>query len=262
MTNALSALGTDSEYFVSDSSGITSAIGLVGGTKEEPLWLNNGNIQEDNVLAEMATHPAENKDDWSDGIFNLKRELSDEMENHNLALSDISSHTFSLKQLMKFPEGAMVLGCSPDDNIYTQKQNPRPDATLGLRTASGHIHFSYPKPSPMKTGDIIVCLDYLLGIWSVMSDPDKVRRSLYGTAGSFRQKSYGGEYRVLSNHWTLSFGDVEFVWDMAKLAVENHEELLPLFLSMFSTPRVAHTINTYDVDSARDMYPHIIEAIK
>ncbi len=51
-------IGTDFEEFVHDGYKIASAIGLIGGDKEDPVWCEGGNMQEDNVLAEGATNPA------------------------------------------------------------------------------------------------------------------------------------------------------------------------------------------------------------
>src|SRR5690606_34543029 len=44
-------------------------------------------------------------------------------------------------------------------------------------------------------------LDITLGVTSKIWDRDTVRSSMYGAPGAFRPKSYGVEYRVLSNAW-------------------------------------------------------------
>jgi hypothetical protein len=64
-------------------------------------------------------------------------------------------------------------------------------------------------------------LDCYLGLSSLMYDTDTKRRAMYGAAGAFRPKSYGVEYRVLSNAWLLSEERMRFVFDTTILAVTD-----------------------------------------
>jgi hypothetical protein len=45
-------------------------------------------------------------------------------------------------------------------------------------------------------------------------DSDKKRRELYGALGAYRPKSYGVEYRVLSNAWLESKEKMDIVYDV------------------------------------------------
>ncbi len=44
-------------------------------------------------------------------------------------------------------------------------------------------------------------MDLFIGITSLFLDDDNLRRSMYGKAGCFRNKSFGVEYRVVRNFW-------------------------------------------------------------
>jgi len=52
-------------------------------------------------------------------------------------------------------------------------------------------------------------------------DKDSERRQLYGSAYSFRPKSFGMEYRYLSNAWVDNEKAMEFVFNVAKNTVNN-----------------------------------------
>jgi len=66
-------------------------------------------------------------------------------------------------------------------------------------------------------------MDLRLGMWSLTEDKDTNRRKLYGKAGAFRPKSYGVEYRVLSNFWTFTEANRKKVWDGILLLVKDLE---------------------------------------
>ena len=56
-------------------------------------------------------------------------------------------------------------------------------------------------------------MDWHVGVWSTEIDLDKTRRLLYGKAGACRYKTYGVEYRTLSNFWVLDTNLRREVWD-------------------------------------------------
>ena len=51
-----------------------------------------------------------------------------------------------------------------------------------------------------------------IGIYAQMWDGDHKRRQMYGAAGAFRPKTYGMEYRTLSNKWIFNPKIVDFVY--------------------------------------------------
>jgi hypothetical protein len=52
-------------------------------------------------------------------------------------------------------------------------------------------------------------------------DKGEERKQLYGKAGACRIKSYGPEYRTLSNFWIFEERLIQWVWDNVGRALSN-----------------------------------------
>lgn len=256
----MNMIGTDIEYFVTQQGVISSAIGFIGGSKATPLLVENGNLQEDNVLAEFAVDPCTSADEFVNKIRSVEAQLINKLDSHGLGIIRIPSYHFEKEQLIGWGEQALELGCSPDFNAYEMMDNPRPSGLTRLRTAAGHVHFSYEHPNMATTASIIKCLDYTLGLWSVLKDPDTDRRELYGKAGSCRIKAYGGEYRVLSNFWLEDDADIRKVYEITEKVVNNYATYLPLFQGVINEHALQRAINEHQVDIA-EVSLGIIEGI-
>lgn len=55
-----------------------------------------------------------------------------------------------------------------------------------------------------QRAELVKVLDLFVGIPSVILEPDNKRKELYGKAGAFRPKSYGLEYRTVSNFYLVN----------------------------------------------------------
>ena len=100
--------------------------------------------------------------------------------------------------------------------------NPKPTCEdKNLRSCGGHVHVG-TKHDPIH---VVKAMDIYLGVPSLKLDPDKQRRKLYGKAGAFRFKSYGVEYRTLSNFWIWSKELQEWVFKQTNKALEHIEGL-------------------------------------
>jgi len=192
-------VGADPELFLIDAGGnYISAIGIIGGTKENPRWIRDDGcaVQEDNVAVEFNIPPAVEVDKFIEAInFNLDY-LSSLVKERGLSLSITASADFSKEQLNN-PK-AQQFGCEPDYNCWTMRPNPRPKcANKQLRSSGGHVHVETTAPPFLMART----LDLFLGVPAVKLDNDIRRRELYGKAGACRPKSYGVEYRTLSNFW-------------------------------------------------------------
>jgi hypothetical protein len=140
----------------------------------------------------------------------------------------VPSVTFNASHFRAQPEEARELGCTPDYNAYTMEENEKPNSNTCMRTASGHIHIGFiDVDDPMDPVHMTRCavlakqLDFYLGLPSVLWDRDIKRRLLYGKAGCYRPKSYGMEYRVLSNAWLLTPERMRFVFNATQFAIQQ-----------------------------------------
>jgi len=222
--------GCDPELFVQDSKGrFVSAEGLIPGTKAEPHPVEGGAVQVDGMAAEFNIDPVTNFVDFKKNIKGVQRQLQDMLPpGHTLVAAP--SVIFDEEVWEDSPEEAKELGCSPDLNAWTGDVNPPPysESNPRLRTASGHLHIGWTNDADEydvehinNCMDLIKQLDWYLGVWSLRLDRDKTRRELYGKAGACRIKTYGVEYRVLSNFWLKNDSRLEAAWDRMQKAIND-----------------------------------------
>ena len=216
-------VGADPELFVRNrtTKQFVAAEGLVKGDKMKPEPVRNGAVQVDGMALEFNIDPAHTREEFCRNISSVKRQLA-KMIGPDLRLVPRATVTFSDEVWKNVSNFSKVLGCEPDYNVYNNnKPNNRPDGNVNFRTGSGHLHIGWCNgvdiwdPEHIKSVEVVIRqLDVSLGNFSVIVDPDTKRRSLYGMAGSFRPKSYGVEYRVLSNFWLKNTTLTKKVYDI------------------------------------------------
>lgn len=84
----------------------------------------------------------------------------------------------------------------------------------------GHIHVGYDNPTIEVNNDIILMMDAVLGLQSLFLCKDTRRRELYGKAGCLRTKSFGVEYRTLSNFWIHDESLIEWAYESTLEAID------------------------------------------
>lgn len=223
-------VGADPEVFTKSKGKLVSAYGLVPGHKDMPFPVKKGAIQVDGMALEFNIDPAESRDEFIQSVNEVMKQLTDELpRGHTLEI--VSTANFGKKYIDSQPEQAKELGCSPDFNAYTGGENPRPNASTPFRTAAGHIHVGWgdgmdamSKEHHQLCCEVTKIMDLFLGVPSVLLDSDTQRRSLYGSAGAYRAKSYGLEYRVLSNFWLKSSKAMGWAYDQTALAIKKYLE--------------------------------------
>jgi hypothetical protein len=216
-------IGADPEVFVGDMSGVRSIIGKIGGTKDNPLPLPIGEgfmVQEDNVALEFNIPVSRSKAEFVKNISAATKFLES-------AVADAFGFKFVKQSAVSFPQEelndprAYVFGCEPDYNAWTCDVNPRPQASdPNLRSCGGHVHVGVNDFDAIA--GVRAC-DLFLGVPAMILDADEnasKRRALYGKAGAFRKKSYGFEYRTLSNFWIFEERFVEWVHDNTGRALD------------------------------------------
>jgi hypothetical protein len=230
-------VGADPELFLKLSGKPVSAHNLIPGTKQEPFDVGKGGaIQVDGNALEFNIAPANRLEDFKHNINYVLQQLRDMVPSEYEF--DFSATTeFDEQYMESLPEEAKRLGCDPDFNAYTAQANPSPDPHPTMRAAGGHVHLGWTSgKDPQSIEHFMSCctimkqMDYVLGLPSVLLDPDKKRREMYGKAGAFRAKSYGGEYRTLSNFWIKNEELMALVYENAQLGYKmlvDEQRFLP-----------------------------------
>lgn len=217
-------IGADIELFLANkkTKEFVSAEGLIQGTKYEPFFFVPGDkffaTSLDNVLAEFSIPPAKSRLEF----LNYTKKAVDYINGaipKELCTVAFPAANFDHKYLMT--EQALTFGCEPDFNAYTGMENSSPHSEDNtLRSAGGHIHFGYDNSEQETNMEIIKAADLFIGVPSVIQEPENKRKELYGKAGAFRHKSYGVEYRTISNYYLKDKKSTLWVYDAAKAAIK------------------------------------------
>lgn len=241
-------LGQDAECFLQDKNGkLLSVIGKIGANKWNPQQVPNlpegFTLQEDNVALEFGIPPAASADEF---VRSTRLAMK-------AGLSKLKGHRFSNLSCAVFPEDQMqapeawVFGCEPDFNAWTGQENEKPQPPHKfMRSAGGHVHVETDK----DRRHVIRAMDLCLGVPSVLMDPHPARRQLYGKAGAYRAKSYGAEYRTLSNFWIFQKHLTKWVWTSTEQALKFADQ--PEMLEEFG-PQIQAAINDGDKQLANQL---------
>lgn len=215
MTNTVT-IGADPELFVGQVQKNTYKFvpicGNLGGTKERPIpipGLDKGYMmQEDGPAAEFNIPPAKTAYEFGANISNALAALTKVLHSKNLVpLKDLRATTLSKEHFTSWPQLEQI-GCDPD--FYAYEGNP-PEKGRGVpllgavRGVGGHIHIGYDKRL-IPPNVLAKFLDITITIPMLHLDKQGARRRYYGLPGLYRDKSYGMEYRSLSNFWIWDKG--------------------------------------------------------
>lgn len=227
-------IGCDPEMFVKDSATglFVSAHGMVMGNKQNPARVPGGAVQVDGMALEINTAPAKTEEQFMTNIARVMAALKMQLPAGVEIATGVPFAEFTPDIFYNQPPEAIELGCDPDYNGWTGEANPRPDGDSVLfRTAAGHIHLGWNanvKGDPYRDSQHVnLCnelakhMDYYVGIYSVLWDPDNRRRDLYGAAGAYRAKKYGMEYRVPSTAWLAREDLQAWVFNASMKALED-----------------------------------------
>lgn len=217
MSENVALIGADPEVFLSgatlDRRGRAlayepvPAFGKFGGNKDKPIkmqGLDEGYMYlEDNAALEFNIPPQKTSKEFATAIYTAKDWMVlNLLEKQNLMYSE--SNVLELAPKYQQDPRAKEVGCMADHDAYLNdgaKRDPFNADTLGNnRYAGGHIHLAYNVGVvPAYVGARF--LDLFLGLPWLTYDRQGARRGVYGKAGLFRPKSYGVEYRTMSNWW-------------------------------------------------------------
>jgi hypothetical protein len=254
------SIGADPEVFFERDGEIISVEGLLGGTKKVPKAISKEghSIQEDNVMAEFNVPPSYTKEDFVYNIEFVKDYLEVAAGLHGAKLNFSASANLDRKYLRT--KQAKTFGCEPDWNLYTEEHNVSPSKRTTLRTCGGHIHIGYDDPNQDYSTAIVRAMDATIGLKSLFIDKDDQRRQMYGKAGSFRFKSFGVEYRTLSNFWIQNTDLIKWAFEETHNAIQLINDGFIPELMRYSRD-IEHAINNNNRDLAKQLLEQI-EKIK
>ena len=245
-------IGCDPEVFVKQNGIFKSAFGLIEGDKANPQKVHRGAVQVDGMALEFNIDPASTEEEFCINVQDVLNTMKLMVPDYEVVAVPVAD--FPFEYLATQPEKALELGCEPDFNAWESKENKRPDGNRPMRTASGHVHIGWTDGANPKDKDhlarceaVVKQLDFYLGLPSLVYDNDKRRRSMYGKAGAYRPKSYGVEYRTLSNVWLNSPDLIKWVFRATKrgvLDIMNGKSLVEKYGD------VQEIINNSDVKAA------------
>lgn len=245
-------LGADPEVFVRQGGNLVSAHGLIQGDKANPFKVERGAVQVDGMALEFNIDPSPDEESFVGNIHAVMAQLKDMVPDYEIDIS--STAEFGKEYIDLQPIEAKILGCEPDYNAYTGRQNHPPNADAPFRTAAGHVHIGWTEgedflaPHHFEACRLLAMeLDVYLGIPSLVLDTDGKRRQLYGDPGAFRPKTYGMEYRVLSNFWLKDESYIRWVYRTVDRVFKQLQEGYTHPLSQtedvqryFNTPNVGY----------------------
>lgn len=223
-------IGADPELFVKNGLGkFISAHDLIPGTKSSPYIVKSGAVQVDGVAAEFNINPAESEDEFVLYINTVRDRLEEMVKETDASYHLVAEPVayFDPEYFFRLPAETLLLGCTPDWDAYTGERSPPPGTKEPFRTGSGHVHIgwtSHEDPNDpeyiKRCCEVVKQIDAVIYPASHIWDQDMKRRTLYGARGSFRPKSYGVEYRPLSNAWLRSEETIRFVYHQIYGAVD------------------------------------------
>lgn len=240
-------VGADPELFLMKDKEFVSGHDAVPGTKYNPFRVKGGAVQVDGTAVEFNINPALTADEFSTNIALIIERLEVMVASvdpkFRLVCAPVAYYTKDYWETI--PTKAKVLGCEPDYNAYTQDENERPDGEVTFRTGSGHVHIGWTEDqdphSPEHFHDCLMAIkqiDSILYPVSFFWDKDTKRRELYGAPGAFRPKSYGAEYRTLSNVWLSDVDIQEWIFN----SVVHGMHLLEDRVFLYNKPYVQKSV--------------------
>lgn len=284
MDKSFIRIGCDPELFCfeGESTQPISVHNLIPGDKKSPYPVPGGAIQVDGTSAEFNIDPAATRKDFLKNIRRVSNILENAVKakNPSFSLKAIPSVFFAENYFNSLPESAKALGCEPDYNAYTNNVNPKPNADNFMRTGSGHVHIQF-LPDELKTSDplskehmdrccsLVKELDAVLYFQSKYWDSDTTRQELYGKPGAFRPKSYGLEYRVLSNAWLRSSWTQMFIFDasynVTRKWLDGFNVSEKIFSAMDKNAKIKEILDIMDgngIPSIRSYAPdHVVDYV-
>lgn len=244
-------LGCDPEIFVFNKKlkHHVSAHTFAPGTKAEPYKVKCGAVQLDGTAIEFNIDPAETAKEFQHNVSTVLNQVR-EMLPADCELSFLPSIVYPKDYWASLPDKCKELGCEPTWDAHNMQFFAPPVRAVneGLCTGAGHLHIGWTegadildKDHQWDCGQVIKKFeDFFLPMEQYYWTNDKRRRELYGKHGESRIKTYGVEFRGLSNAWLkLPEEGYDWVFDTSEALFNSIVENKQVFFGSYLTHRPA-----------------------
>jgi hypothetical protein len=169
-------------------------------------------------------------------------------------------------EMSQLSERSRILGSDPSFNVYGTKPILVDGESYPFRSAAGHLHFGLKNDLFDERVRLISWFDVFVGNTSVLIDRNPLavqRRENYGRAGEYRIPNHGIEYRTPSNFWLRNYTLLDFVLNLADIAIQvvidgiNGGDLESRLIDVVDIAKVAKAIDTNNLDLAWENYKDV-----
>lgn len=212
-------IGADPEVFIfnKETQEYIPSFELFEGSKNHPTKFGEEGfgVLCDNAMVEFNIPPANCYEDFYGNLVTALEFIQSKLP-HNCVVAIEESAEFEDKYLDN--PGMLEFGCAPQSNIYNIQGNNCRTLPPYLRFAGGHIHIGLDKE--FKLERLVKCMDIFVGLQFENFEKNEMsRKNYYGMPGTFRETSYGLEYRTPSNSWLQNEESVRKVYEGVEKAV-------------------------------------------
>lgn len=203
-------VGADPELFMVKDGQFVWPTNEIPGNKKSPYKIEGGAVQIDGAALEFNIDPAEDAETFDKRIQLVMDQLLAMLPSGYSFSEGNNTATFDVDYYQSLPAELKVVGCDPDWDAYSERENKpmKESAVLNTRFAGGHVHVGWTENENVKDySHLLSCislakqLDYYVSLPGLLYDRQPGRRQFYGRMGQFRPKPYGVEYRTPSNWW-------------------------------------------------------------
>ncbi len=244
-------LGSDPEFFFTKDGDVVPSTLVLTGREDR--------VVKDGFQGELNPHADTCRQVAGAHIGRALLEAYRIAQRQGLQLSLKVAHIISEPVWKNAPLTIKKFGCNPTINAHEKMFRRVTGLREKFRAAGGHIHVGglHQKEKDDAT-KLVTLMDIFVGNTCVLidRDPDNaIRRKNYGRAGEYRLKSYGIEYRVLSNFWLRHY----ILWSFCTALIRNalafyRHGLYDEVVSKFDLKKVRQAINENNYDLALENF--------
>ena len=121
-------IGADPELFAAKGGQWVSAHNLIPGTKKDPFPVEKGAVQVDGVALEFNVDPASTYEEFQSNLDSVMNTLIAMVPGYDILMD--TAIVLSTQDFKTIPQEALLIGCSPDVNAYSEESNQGPPEDL------------------------------------------------------------------------------------------------------------------------------------